>query len=213
LLTSGSALGFNCGPLLIALPRTIEKIKENPGLVASLKVAIPGKYTTANFLLSLAYPQISDKAERVFSEIEQAVLSGQVDAGLIIHENRFTYQQKGLAKMIDLGEWWEKESQSAIPLGGIAINRKFPEEIKVLVNDLVKQSVEYAFANPDDVIDFVKANAQEMDEEVMKQHIHLYVNEYSIDLGVIGKKAVNDLFDRAVLEKIIPERPADLFVK
>jgi len=213
LLSSGSALGFNCGPLLIALPRTIEKIKENPGILASLKVAIPGKYTTANFLLSLAYPQMSNKTEMVFSEIEQAVLSGRVDAGLIIHENRFTYQQKGLVKMIDLGEWWEKESQSAIPLGGIAINRKFPEDTKGLVNDLVKQSVEYAFANPDDVMDFVKANAQEMDEEVMKQHIHLYVNEYSIDLGVTGKKAVNDLFDRAVMEKIIPAKPTDLFVK
>ncbi len=213
LLTSGSALGFNCGPLLIALPAVAERIKKDPAIKGSLKVAIPGKYTTANFLLSLAYPDLKNKTEMVFSAIEQSVLSGESDLGLIIHENRFTYQQKGLVKIADLGEWWEKETKTAIPLGGIVVNRNLPVETKLLVNDLIKQSVEYAFANPADVMGFVKQHAQEMDEKVMKQHIDLYVNEFSKDLGATGKKAVNDLFDRAVKEKIISSKPADLFVK
>lgn len=213
LLSSGSALGFNCGPLLIALPATAERIKKDPASIASLRVAIPGKYTTANFLLSLAYPQLQNKNEMVFSAIEEAVLSGKIDLGLIIHENRFTYQQKGLEKIIDLGEWWEKETQTAIPLGGIVVNRNISPEKRLLINELIKQSVEYAFANPGDVMGFVKKHAQEMDEKVMKQHIDLYVNKYSIDLGETGRKAVNDLFDRAVKEKIISAKPVDLFVK
>ncbi len=213
LLTSGSALGFNCGPLLTGLPATVERIEKSPEILASLTVAIPGKYTTANFLLSLAYPQLKHKAELVFSEIEGALLSGKVDLGLIIHENRFTYLQKGLAKVMDLGEWWEKETQTAIPLGGIVVNRNLPGETKLLVNELIKKSVEYAFANPADVLGFVKQHAQEMDEKVMKQHIDLYVNKFSIDLGEVGRKAVNDLFDRAVKEKIIAQKPKDLFVK
>jgi len=213
LLTSGSALGFNCGPLLIALPATAQKISENREALPSMRVAIPGRYTTANFLLSLAYPALANKTEMVFSEIEQAVLSGKVDLGLIIHENRFTYQQKGLIKISDLGEWWEQETKTAIPLGGIVVSRGLPHETRLLINELIKQSVEYAFANSADVMGFVKQHAQEMDESVMKQHIDLYVNQYSVDLGAVGKKAVNDLFDRAVSEKIILERPADLFVK
>ena len=213
LLTSGSALGFNCGPLLIALPQTARKIKENPAAMASLQVAIPGKYTTANFLLSLAYPQLAKKSEMVFSEVEGAVLSGKTDLGLIIHENRFTYGQKGLVKIIDLGEWWETETQTAIPLGGIAVKRNSTTEKKLLLNNLIKQSVEYAFANTNDVMGFVKQHAQEMDQKVMKQHIDLYVNEFSKELGDAGKKAVNILFDKAVAAKIIPSKPENLFVK
>ncbi len=213
LLTSGSALGFNCGPLLIALPETADKIKKNPAGINSLKVAIPGKYTTANFLLSLAYPQLTNKTELIFSEVEQAVLSGKTDLGLIIHENRFTYLQKGLVKIIDLGEWWETETKTAIPLGGIVVKRNLAAEKKLLINDLIKQSVEYAFANTADVMGFVKQHAQEMDEKVMKQHIDLYVNEYSKDLGEIGRKAVNILFDKALATKVIGFKPEDLFVK
>jgi 1,4-dihydroxy-6-naphthoate synthase len=213
LLTSGSALGFNCGPLLIALPQADEKIKKTPEIISSLKVAIPGKYTTANFLLSLAYPQLQNKTEMIFSEVENAVLSGKTDLGLIIHENRFTYQQKGLVKIMDLGEWWEIETKTAIPLGGIVVNKNISEEKKLLINGLIKQSVEYAFANTADVMGFVKQHAQEMDEKVMKQHIDLYVNEYSKDLGEIGRKAVNILFDKAVVAKVIPHKPGDLFVK
>lgn len=213
LLTSGSALGFNCGPLLIGLPATVERVIKDPKILGSLTVAIPGKYTTANFLLALAYPQLQNKTEMVFSEIEAALLSGKTDLGLIIHENRFTYLQKGLAKVMDLGAWWEKETQTAIPLGGIVANRNLPSKQKLLMNELIRQSVEYAFANPEDVMGFVKKHAQEMDEQVMKQHIALYVNKFSIDLGEGGRKAVNDLFDRAVKENIIAQKPQDLFVK
>lgn len=212
LLTSGSALGFNCGPLLIALPATAKQVAAAPGLLKDMQVAIPGKYTTANFLLSLAYPQVKNKHEMIFSEVERSVLDGTSDLGLIIHENRFTYEQKGLVKLADLGEWWEKTTGNAIPLGGIVVNRQLDTATRLLVNDLVRQSVEYAFANPQNVMGFVRAHAQEMDERVMKQHIDLYVNQYSKELGVIGKKAVNDLFARALAEKVVTEIPQDLFV-
>lgn len=212
LLTSGSALGFNCGPLLIAKPDTAERIKNNPAEIPSLKVAIPGKYTTANFLLSIAYPNLLQKKEIIFSGIEQAVISGKVDLGLIIHENRFTYQQKGLVKITDLGEWWENYSRSAIPLGGIVVQRKLSIENRLLINDLVRQSTEYAFANRADVMPFVKQHAQEMDEKVMQQHIDLYVNKYSVDLGDTGRKAVKLLFDKALETKIISSLPKDLLV-
>ncbi len=212
LLTSGSALGFNCGPLLVALPKTLEKIKQNLDTVSSMQVAIPGKYTTANFLLSLAYPRLTKKTEVVFSDIEESIISGKTDLGLIIHENRFTYEQKGLAKVRDLGEWWEEYSQSAIPLGGIVVQRNLPEEDQLLINQLIKESVEYAFANRNDVMPFVKQHAQAMDEAVMQKHIDLYVNKYSIDLEETGRKAVTLLFDKAVEAGIISTYPKDLFV-
>ena len=213
LLTSGSALGFNCGPLLIALPERAHEIRENLAALSRLNVAIPGRLTTANFLLSLAYPQLQLKHEMLFSEIENAVLAKKYELGLIIHENRFTYELKGLAKVADLGEWWEKETGQAIPLGGIAVNRRVPAAQRRLLNELVRESVEYAFKRPPDVMGFVKQHAQEMDEDVMRRHIDLYVNKYSVDLGEAGRKAVNDLFDRALLEKIIDAKPTDLFVK
>ena len=212
LLTSGSALGFNCGPLLIALPKTLEKIKQNPDMVSGMQVAIPGKYTTANFLLSLAYPKLTQKTEVVFSGIEKSVVSGKTDLGLIIHENRFTYEQKGLVKVRDLGEWWEEYSQSAIPLGGIVVQRNIPEVEQLLINQLIKESVEYAFANRADVMPFVKQHAQAMEESVMQKHIDLYVNKYSIDLEETGRKAVTLLFNKAVETGIILSYPKDLFV-
>lgn len=212
LLTSGSALGFGCGPLLIALPQIIRKLREDPSLIAQLSVAIPGKFTTANFLLSLAYPSLNNKTEMIFSAIEEAVLSGQVDMGLIIHENRFTYAQKGLEKVIDLGEWWETETGHAIPLGGIAIRKNLPSDIKLLVNDLVRQSVEYAFANRQGVMGFVKQHAQEMEESVMNRHIDLYVNKFSENLGQTGRSAVEGLFARAHKMGIIKQIPTELFV-
>jgi len=212
LLTSGSALGFNCGPLLIALPEMAEKIKQNPEMISELKVSIPGKYTTANFLLSLAYPNLINKTELVFSEIEESIISNKTDLGLIIHENRFTYQQKGLVKITDLGEWWETYSQSAIPLGGIVVQRNLSESDQLVINQLIKESVEYAFANPKDVMPFVKKNAQAMDESVIKKHIDLYVNKYAIDLGEVGKKAVTLLFNKAIEAKVISSYPKDLFV-
>ncbi len=192
LLNSGSALGFNCGPLLVKSSKF--KIED----VNKASIAIPGKYTTANFLLSLAYPNAKNKKEILFSDIEDAVLSHKVDAGLLIHENRFTYEAKGLEKIMDLGEFWESLIHAPIPLGGIVIKNTIDNSLQKTIDSLVRQSVEFAFANPESCMSFVKQHAQEMSEEVMKKHIALYVNEFSVDLGAIGKKAVRLLFDKAI---------------
>jgi 1,4-dihydroxy-6-naphthoate synthase len=191
LLRAGSALGFNCGPLLVAKTHIKNPTKELK------RVAIPGKLTTANFLLSLAMPDINDKIEFVFSDIEEAVLSGKVDAGLIIHENRFIYQDKGLKKVMDLGEYWDSLIHAPIPLGGIVIKRNLESELQQQVNSLIKKSVEYAFKNPESSMPYVRANAQAMKEEVMKKHIDLYVNNFSLELGETGIQAVKLMFDKA----------------
>ena len=192
LLRSGSALGFNCGPLLIQDARCTMK-----DLNSNSKIAIPGKLTTANLLLSIAYPNLTNKVEYLFSDIENAVLSGEVDAGLIIHENRFTYQDRGLKKIMDLGEFWDSLIHAPIPLGGIVIKRNLGNELQQKVNRLIKKSVGFAFANPESSMAYVKAHAQEMSEEVMKKHIALYVNNFSIDLGETGINAVQLLFNKA----------------
>jgi 1,4-dihydroxy-6-naphthoate synthase len=142
-------------------------------------------------------PDIKDKIEFVFSDIEEAVLSGQVDAGLIIHENRFTYQDKGLKKVMDLGEYWDSLIHAPIPLGGIVIKRNLESELQQQVNSLIKKSVEYAFKNPESSMPYVRANAQAMKEEVMKKHIDLYVNNFSLELGETGIQAVKLMFDKA----------------
>ncbi len=188
LLTAGSALGKGVGPLLIS-----KHLISHPETEIK-KIAIPGKNTTAYFLLQTFYPMLTNVEEMIFSDIEQAVLEGRADAGLIIHENRFTYESKGLKKIADLGELWEKKTGLPIPLGGIAIRRSIPFDIKQKVNAILKASVEFAFANPESSAQYVKDNAQEMDEEVRKKHIRLYVNEYSIDLGENGKDAIEKMF-------------------
>lgn len=208
LLDAGSALGRNCGPLLISK----REISCDEVASGGLKIAIPGKYTTANFLLSLAFPRATGTRELLFSAIEGAVLDATFDAGLIIHENRFTYAAKGLKKIIDLGEYWESETGAAIPLGGIVINRALPEEVRQKVNRIMRRSVEYAFANRTASLPFVRSNAQEMSEDVMYQHIDLYVNDYSVDLGGEGRRAVEVLFERAKTAGVIPPVGAGLFL-
>ncbi|MGB1205473.1 MAG: menaquinone biosynthesis family protein [Chitinophagales bacterium] len=198
LLKTGSALGNNCGPLLIA------KRFLNEEEIKNATIAIPGQFTTANFLLSLAFPQIKHKKEMLFSEIEQAVLNNEVDAGLIIHENRFTYEEKGLLKIIDLGEFWETLTNLPIPLGGIAIKRSLASETKKTFENLLRKSIEMAFEQPQNTLNYVKKHAQEMNEKVMMQHIGLYVNQYSIDLGEKGERAIETLFDMAQKKSIIP---------
>jgi 1,4-dihydroxy-6-naphthoate synthase len=213
LLNAGSALGFGVGPLLICKKEKADEINsilQTPN--AQLKVGIPGKFTTANFLLGIAYPQLRDKKEMIFSEIEDALLNEEIDLGLIIHENRFTYQDKGLHQIIDLGSYWEELTGCAIPLGGIVVNRNLDLEIQQKVNRLVKKSVEFAFDNPKSGIDFIRKHAQEMDEAVMYKHIELYVNKYSIDLGEEGKKAIDTLFEMATRNKLIPEFSTNLYV-
>jgi 1,4-dihydroxy-6-naphthoate synthase len=208
LLDAGSALGRNCGPLLISR-RPISKEEIAAG---RLKIAIPGKYTTANFLLGLAFPAATDKTELVFSAIESALLNDEYDAGLIIHENRFTYEAKGLTKIIDLGEFWEIETGAPIPLGGIVVNRSLPDEVKHTVNRVLRRSIEYAFANRAASLPYVRAHAQEMSEDVMYRHIDLYVNEYSVDLGNEGRRAVELLFERARATGLIPAVTKTLFL-
>ena len=208
LLDAGSALGRNCGPLLIS-KRPVSKEEVEAG---GLKIAIPGKYTTANFLLGLAFPSARNRTELIFSEIEPALLADRFDAGLIIHENRFTYESKGLRKIIDLGEFWEEETGAPIPLGGIVVKRSLADDVQRRVNRVLRRSVEYAFAHRADSLPFVRANAQEMSEEVMYRHIDLYVNEYSVDLGPEGRRAVALLFERARASGIIPALDQQLFL-
>ena len=218
LLDAGSALGFGVGPLLISNVEIaisdLEKgqIKNRNAEIVTPLIGIPGKYTTANFLLGLAFPNATNKQEIVFSDIENAVLDGRIDIGLIIHENRFTYQDKGLKKIIDLGDYWEKKTGCAIPLGGIVANRNLPLDVQHKINRVLRKSVEFAFANPKSGLDFIRQHAQEMSEEVMYKHIELYVNKYSVDLGGEGRKAIKLLFDTARDKNIIPEIKENLFL-
>jgi 1,4-dihydroxy-6-naphthoate synthase len=189
LLNAGSALGNNCGPLLIAKKQLSEEELKNAS------ISIPGKNTTANFLMSFAYPEAQNKQEFLFSEIEAAVLNGNVDAGVIIHENRFTYQEKGLVKIADLGEVWEQKTGFPIPLGGIAIHRRIRPDMRRKFDELLKESVQYAFDHPDASKDYVTCHAQEMNDDVMRSHITLYVNDYSLDLGKKGKAAISKMYE------------------
>ncbi|MDB4921016.1 1,4-dihydroxy-6-naphthoate synthase [Mucilaginibacter sp.] len=218
LMDAGSALGFGVGPLLISdVEISISDlqsgtIRNGKSEIRNPLIGIPGKYTTANFLLGTAFPNATNKVELVFSDIESAVLDGRVDIGLIIHENRFTYQDKGLKKIIDLGDYWEKETGCAIPLGGIVANRRLPLDIQHKINRVIRRSVEFAFENPKSGLEFIRSHAQEMSEEVMYKHIELYVNKYSVDLGVEGRKAIKLLFDKALENHIIPEVKEDIFL-
>ncbi|WP_257658676.1 menaquinone biosynthesis family protein [Parapedobacter lycopersici] len=213
LLDAGSALGFGVGPLLICKnPETATRLSDQATAGQPLTVGIPGRFTTANFLLGLAYPQLDDKREMLFSDIEQALLDDAIAFGLIIHENRFTYQKKGLHKVIDLGDFWEKKTGGPIPLGGIVAQRQLPEEVKRRLNRVLRKSVEYALAHPKSGIDFIRSHAQEMDEAVMYQHIDLYVNRYSVSLGTEGRSAIQRLFDEATALELIPPVTHPLFL-
>lgn len=212
LLDAGSALGYGVGPMLICKQDAQELRTQLDAGNPQLKIGIPGKYTTANFLLSLAFPEATNKQEIVFSEIEDALLNEKIDIGLIIHENRFTYQDKGLHKIIDLGDYWEKRTGCAIPLGGIVANRNLPVEVQLKINRVLRRSVEFAFANPKSGLEFIRSHAQEMSEEVMYKHIELYVNQYSLDLGIEGRKAIQLMFDTAKEKGIIPEIKEELFL-
>lgn len=206
LLNSGSALGSGVGPLLIAKQHMSEEE------INEARVAIPGKYTTANFLLSLAYPRMKNKVEVLFSDIEKAVLEDRVDIGLIIHENRFTYHEKGLISLIDLGKYWEELSGNLIPLGGIVINRNLDQKLKEKVDRVLKRSISFAFENPKSSKEYTKKHSQELEDHVIQQHIDLYVNQYSLDLGFEGKKAVEHLFQLAKEKELIKEIPQNIFV-
>jgi 1,4-dihydroxy-6-naphthoate synthase len=208
LLESGSALGRNCGPLVVSK----RPITEEEVAAGDLRLAIPGRHTTANFLLGLAFPDARNKTELVFSAIESAVLNGDYDAGVIIHENRFTYADKGLKKIVDLGEFWERTTGAPLPLGGIAVKRSLRADVQQRVNRVVRRSVAYGFAHREASLPFVRAHAQEMNEAVMYRHIDLYVNEYSIDLGAAGRRAIQLMFDEGSAAGIIPPIRRSVFL-
>jgi len=205
LLNSGGAMGNGVGPLLICKDPNI-----TPDEVNHLRIAIPGKNTTAYLLFSYVYPNATNISFYVFNEIEAAVLSGEVDAGVIIHENRFTYAQKGLYKITDLGAEWETKTKSPIALGGIVASNRIPKPIMQQVDQLIAKSVAYAFNNYPSISEYVSCHAQEMSEAVMRQHIDLYVNDFSTDMGETGKNAIETLVHiyQQMNTKISPSQPS-----
>ena len=205
MLDSGSAMGNNCGPILIK--NSGHKNPEENDLIA-----IPGKYTTANFLLNYAFPQLKMRKEMLFSVIEKALETNEVYAGLIIHENRFTYQDKGFEKIKDLGAYWEQTTGMPIPLGGIAIKRNVEISLQEKVQRLIRKSIEFAFKNPTESYDFVRKHAQEMDAKVIQNHIQLYVNDYSVSLGKKGKSSVIQMYDFSLKNHLIRASDKDLFL-
>jgi len=191
LLSSGAALGHGCGPLVISRePLSTQEISSHP-------VAIPGALTTANLLFTLKYPDVHDKRPMLFSEIESAVLSGAVRTGVIIHENRFTYADRGLVRIVDLGAFWEELTGSPIPLGAFAIRKSLGVDLAESVSRVIRESVVYGFEHRGTVMPFVRRYAQEMAESVMEAHINTYVNEFSLDIGSEGLKAIRQLRKRA----------------
>ncbi len=185
-LNSGSALGKGVGPLLISNSAIVMQEVEQQ------LIAIPGENTTAHLLFSLAFPNAKNKIFLRYDEIENFVLANK-GLGVIIHENRFTYKEKGLHEIIDLGDYWETETGNAIPLGGIVIKKDIELITQKKVDALIKKSIEYAFVKYPVLNDYIRCHAQEMSEDVMRQHIDLYVNNYSLDLGDLGKDAINEL--------------------
>lgn len=206
LLNSGSAIGHNNGPLLIAKTRVDLKNIE------SLKIAIPGRHTTANLLLGIAFPLAQNKVEMLFSEIENAVLTEKADAGLVIHESRFTFEQKGLMKIVDFGEFWNNSYNQLLPLGGIVARRSLGNNIISQIDKLIHHSLAYAFANPLKSQSFIKQHAREMDNAVIQQHIALYVNEYSLNLGQNGRAAIAFLFNKAANMELLPRVAKPVFI-
>ncbi|MBL7994022.1 1,4-dihydroxy-6-naphthoate synthase [bacterium] len=187
LLNSGSALGHNCGPLLIS-----KKVVNMKNLEPS-RIGIPGKYTTANLLLQLYLRKKIDAKIFLFSDIESALLNGEIDAGVIIHENRFTYEAKELKKIKDLGEYWESETKLPIPLGGIVVKKQFSVDVRQKIDRILKRSVQFACDNPESSRGYVEKHAQEMNKNVIQSHIALYVNDYTLDLGKTGHAAIERL--------------------
>jgi 1,4-dihydroxy-6-naphthoate synthase len=205
LLDSGAALGFGAGPLVIS--KKLSHFNELSGCT----VAIPGKFTTANLLFSLAMNKSVLKKELVFSDIEDAILNNEVDAGVIIHESRFTYELKGLRKLMDLGEFWEKLTGLPVPLGGIAAHQRLGADVIAKVDRCIRRSIECANASRGKLNEFIRCNAHEMDDFVMQKHIDLYVNEFSVSLGTIGKRAVEQMFEKAHVAGIISHIPSRVF--
>lgn len=207
LLRSGGALGRGCGPLVIAPEATtMENLRGN-------KIAIPGQLTTANLLLQLYGEGYEDLLILPFEQVMPAIQSGKAAAGVIIHESRFTYQQYGMKQILDLGQWWEQETGCPIPLGGILAKRSLGTETINKIDTALRHSVEYAYAHPQEPGNYIKQHAQELEEIVVRSHIDLYVNDFSVDLGNEGIRAVTALLSRAEERGIIPSSTLPLFAE
>jgi 1,4-dihydroxy-6-naphthoate synthase len=190
LLAAGAALGNGVGPLLIAR----NPIDPNDPSIADKKILLPGRTTTANLLFSYAFPEAKNKSFRLFSKIEQALLEGEADLGVIIHENRFTYHQKGLHLVKDLGTHWEEKTHCAVPLGCIAIKRELGEQAAEIVTNAIQESLRHAWDNLPEIAPFVQQHAQEMEDSVMRKHIDLYVNEHTLALSTADIQAIETLY-------------------
>jgi 1,4-dihydroxy-6-naphthoate synthase len=197
MLRSGSALGYHNGPLLVA--KKGSKLatltgRELTDEISRCKIAIPGDMTTGALLLKIAFPDHGITKSLVFSEIEDAVLSGEYEAGVLIHEGRFTYEEKGLQLIMDLGENWHSISSLPVPLGGIAVDRRRDPETIRKIGRVLRRSIQYAMDNPEESGEYVACHAQEMDSDIQKKHIGLFVNKYTLEIGEEGERAVNELF-------------------
>jgi len=207
LLAAGGAIGKSNGPILVS------KKKIYPDEMQNLLIAIPGRHTTARLLMSVIYPEARDLKEYLFSDIEEAVLSDATDAGVIIHENRFTYQDKGLRKISDLGEEWEKITHLPLPLGGIAIKRSLNSTVKSEFNKLLSESIRFALEKPLISLPYVKKYAQNLNEAIIFQHINLFVNEYSANMGDEGKESIYALFKRGFDVGSLPQINETIFAE
>jgi len=205
LLRSGGALGKGCGPLIVA--RKGSDLKN----IGRKKIAVPGLWTTANLLLALFLSKSPEVEAMTFDEIMPAVKNGKFDYGVIIHEGRFTYSEYGLDCLMDLGKWWESETSLPIPLGGIAIRRDLPKEVIFLMETAIRESIQYSRTNPVETGEYVRANAQELSDDVISRHIDLYVNEYSMDVGTVGESAIETLFSKSRQKGLMPEIDQELF--
>lgn len=204
LLTAGSALGRGCGPLLVAAKQV------DPAMLADMRIAVPGRLTTASMLLSLYAPGCKNLQIMRFDKIMPAIVAGEVDAGVIIHESRFTYGQYGLRVLQDLGAWWEDFSGYPIPLGGIAARRSLGKEIVRRINEAVRTSVRHAFSHPETGMSYIRKHAQEVEDGVIRDHINLYVNQYTEDLGEVGSSAIREFLRRGCAAGILPSRILDM---
>ena len=206
MLRSGAALGRGCGPLVIS------KRSLNADELKNCRVAVPGLNTTAFLLFKSRFPDCREPVPMLFSDIEQAILDKKVDAGVIIHETRFTYRKRGLKKIVDLGEWWEKTTGHPIPLGCIAVKRELADKIGIPFDAALRKSVELAFRDRENALPFIRKYAKELEQSVIDAHIDLYVNQYSLDIGPEGRAAVHFLFEKAVETGTISSLRHDIFL-
>lgn len=185
-LTSGSALGRGNGPLMVA------RGDVDTG-DSSLRIAVPGGHTTANLLVQRLFPALADRTPVLFSEIAERIAAGEFDVGVLIHEGRFTYAAKGLKMVADLGAEWERATGLPLPLGAIVVSRRLPERTQAELNHMLRRSIWHAFQYPEESYRFVQSHAQELSRRVLADHIALFVNDYSVDLGAEGRRAVAEL--------------------